>query len=201
MDVTEEWHFETKFDFIHVRMLGDMADKARLVQTIFDHLNPGGWIEFTEWIVLLQSPNHSFEGTEFHKWNLHLREGLRKLGSSIFYPSQYRPLLQRTGFEGISETKHDAPTNACYPGNRLQKIGNMMTDNWKAIIEPLTMPVFTGALGWTPEQVKTLVDDVRNEIGDTRYHSFMTLLTVCGRKPRDGGVSSSSASTSTSTAQ
>ncbi|RFU24243.1 hypothetical protein B7463_g12096, partial [Scytalidium lignicola] len=194
MDVLEDWNLDTPFDFVHVRMLGDLSEKGRLVQTIFDNLNPGGWVEFTEWIVLLQSPNHSFEGTAFHRWNQHLR--LRKLGSSLFYPTEYKALLQDAGFEGISETKNGAPTNACYPGKRLQKVGTMMTANWKAILEPLTMPVFTGALGWTPEQVKSLLLEVRNEIDDTRYHSFMTLMTVCGRKPRDG-TSSSSASTST----
>lgn len=76
MDVTEEWHFDTKFDFIHVRMLGDMQDKAKLLQAIYDNLNPGGWVEITEWIVLLQSPNHSIESTAFYRWNLLLRQGM-----------------------------------------------------------------------------------------------------------------------------
>lgn len=76
MDVTEEWNFETKFDFIHVRMLGDIQDKAKLLQSIYDNLNPGGWIEITEWIVLLQSPNHSIESTAFYRWNLLLRQGM-----------------------------------------------------------------------------------------------------------------------------
>jgi hypothetical protein len=50
-----------------------------------------------------------------------------------------------------------------------------MTQNWLLILEPLTIPVFTQALGWSPDEVKSFLVDVRKEIGNTQYHSFMTL--------------------------
>lgn len=74
-DVNEEWDLNTTFDFIHVRMLGDVTDKERLIQTIYDNLNPGGWAEFTEWIVVLESPNNSLLNTSFYKWNELIRQG------------------------------------------------------------------------------------------------------------------------------
>ncbi|KUI56160.1 hypothetical protein VP1G_03451 [Cytospora mali] len=173
-DATDEWNLNTMFDFVHVRMLGDVPEKERLIQSIYDNLNPGGWAEFTEWIVVLHSPNHSLDNTCFEKWNQLIRQGkcffqpptsitnsdclgLKDLGSSLYYPTQYKPLLQKVGFENITETKNGAPTNACYPGKKLRKIGNMMTQNWIAILEPLTSPVLTNGLGWTPEDVKTLL--------------------------------------------
>lgn len=191
-DATGDWDLNTTFDFVHVRMLGDLAEKERLVQAIYDNLNPGGWAEFTEWIVVLQSPNNSLDNTSFQKWNRLISQGkycfktfiiptntdclgLEDLGSSLYYPTQYRPLLQRAGFESITETKNGAPTNACYPGKKLRKIGNMMTQNWIAILEPLTIPVLIDGLGWPDEQVKTLLANVRREIPDTKYHSYMTL--------------------------
>ena len=175
MDATEPWTLDTKFDLIHVRMLGDIPGKAQLLQSIYDNLNPGGWVEFTEWIVHLRSPNHSFQGSAFHRWNRLLHQGLHALGSSVHYVTQYRSLLRKAGFEKIVETKNAAPTNPCYPGKSLQKVGTMMTSNWMAVIEPLTIPVFTSALGWTPDQTHALLAEVKSEIGDTRYHSFMTL--------------------------
>jgi hypothetical protein len=75
MDVSQDWDLDTKFDLIHVRMLGDFAEKEKLLQACFDHLNPGGWVELTEWIVDLQSPNRSLEGTAFKRWNELLAEG------------------------------------------------------------------------------------------------------------------------------
>ncbi|KAJ4245552.1 hypothetical protein NW762_014061 [Fusarium torreyae] len=177
MDITHDWDFAGggSFDFIHVRQLGDIHDKKKLIQSTFDNLKPGGWAEFTEWIAILQSPNRSLNGTAFRKWNDLLEQGMHNFGSTLYYPNQFKPLLQETGFEHIIETRNGAPTNACYPGKKLQRIGHLMTQNWLLILEPLTMPVFTQALGWTPDEVKSFLVDVRREIGNTKYHSFMTL--------------------------
>ncbi|KAL2675684.1 hypothetical protein Neosp_011874 [[Neocosmospora] mangrovei] len=177
LDVTHEWDFTGggNFDFIHVRQLGDIQEKRNLIHKCFDNLKPGGWVEFTEWIAILQSPNHSLRGTAFRKWNDLLEQGMRQCGTTLYYPDKLKPLLQETGFEHIIETRNGATTNACYPGKKLQRIGHLMTQNWLLILEPLTMPVYTQALGWTPEEVKTFLADVRKEIGNTQYHSFMTL--------------------------
>ncbi|KAJ4006602.1 hypothetical protein NW752_002549 [Fusarium irregulare] len=177
MDITHDWDFEGggNFDFIHIRQLGDINDKKKLIQSCFEHLRPGGWVEFTEWIALLNSPDHSLRGTAFRRWNNLLEEGLQNFGTTLHYPEKFKPLLQETGFEPIIETRNGAPTNACYPGKKLQRIGHLMTQNWLLIIEPLTMPVFTQGLGWTPDQVHALLAEVRKEISNTKYHSFMTL--------------------------
>jgi SAM-dependent methyltransferase len=177
MDITHDWDFADggNFDFIHVRQLGDIPDKKALIQSTFDNLKPGGWVEFTEWIAHLHSPNHSLKGTALRRWNDLLEQGMRNLGTTIKYPNQFKPFLQEVGYERIIETRHGAPTNACYPGKKLQRIGHLMTQNWLLILEPLSIPVFTAGLGWTPEQVKLFLNDVRIEIANTQYHSFMTL--------------------------
>ena len=66
-DATEEWDFTEKFDFIHARMLGELPNKHRLIQEIYENLNPGGWAEFTEWAMIIRSPNRSLEGTALLK--------------------------------------------------------------------------------------------------------------------------------------
>lgn len=48
-------------------MLGELPDKHRLIQEIYDNLNPGGWAEFTEWVMIIRSPNRSLEGTALLK--------------------------------------------------------------------------------------------------------------------------------------
>ncbi|KAL2879815.1 hypothetical protein SGCOL_004859 [Colletotrichum sp. CLE4] len=175
MDITTDWNLGRQFDFIHVRMLGDIVEKERFVESIYRHLNPGGWVEFSEWIAILVSPDHSLEGTAFYKWNMLLQQGLHNMGRSMHYVSQYQPILEKSGFERMNLTKHAAPTNACYPGKKCQRFGTMMSNNWNAIIEPLSVPVFTIGLGWSEAQVLALVKKVRKEIDDPNYHSFMTL--------------------------
>ncbi|XEV03198.1 hypothetical protein FSHL1_008485 [Fusarium sambucinum] len=199
MDITQDWDFPGggNFDFIHIRQLGDINDKQKLIQSAFENLRPGGWVELTEWIAIVQSPNHSLDGTAFRKWNNLLEEGLNSFGTTLKYPETFKSLLLNGGFEPVIETRNGAPTNACYPGKKLQRIGHLMTQNWLLIIEPLTMPVLTQGLGWSTEQVLALLAEVRKEIGNTKYHSFMTLITVCAQKPWDGIPRSSSSNSAT----
>ncbi|KAH7150637.1 hypothetical protein DER46DRAFT_638571 [Fusarium sp. MPI-SDFR-AT-0072] len=98
MDITHDWDFTGggDFDFIHIRQLGDIQDKKKLV-------------EFTEWIAILQSPNHSLDSTAFRKWNDLLEQGMRSFGITLYYPNKFKPLLQETGFEHIIETRNGAP--------------------------------------------------------------------------------------------
>ncbi|RTE79010.1 hypothetical protein BHE90_006525 [Fusarium euwallaceae] len=192
MDITHDWEFNGNgnFDFIHIRQLGDVQDQRKLIKSSWDNLKPGGWVEFTEWIAILQSPNHSLRGTAFRKWNDLLEQGMRQCGTTLYYPDKLKPLLQEIGFEHIIETRNGAPTNACYPGRKLQRIGHLMTQNWLLILEPLSMPVYTTALGWTPDEVKAFLVDVRKEIGNTQYHSYMTLITICAQKPLNSSATS-----------
>lgn len=74
-DADEEWKFGSPFDLIHVRSLGEPANKRRLFKSIYDNLAPGGWVEFQEWLLHVQSSDKSVEGTAFQKWNVFLTEG------------------------------------------------------------------------------------------------------------------------------
>ncbi|KAH8195851.1 hypothetical protein TruAng_009981 [Truncatella angustata] len=59
-DALQEWKFGNMFDFIHVRNLGDFSPERRyLIEPIFQHLAPGGWVQFQEWVYSFKSGNHS----------------------------------------------------------------------------------------------------------------------------------------------
>jgi hypothetical protein len=193
VDATEPWRFEKKFDFTFVRMLGDVPHRGSFFKTIYDNLNPGGWAEFTEWIMILRSANRSTDGTAFERWNNLLREGKtcgptsggvlwltvstgsQNLGMPLTYSTKYKHELKKLGFERITERKYAVPINSWTPNQGLKRVGDLMTTNLLMAIDIITMPVFTQGLGWPQEAVETLLEDVRKEVGDTRLHSFTTL--------------------------
>ncbi|KAI8952413.1 hypothetical protein F4801DRAFT_230359 [Xylaria longipes] len=84
------------------------------------------------------------------------------------------------------------PVNPWPPGKQLQKIGTMMALNINTILEPMSLPIFTGVLGWSPDALESLLIEVRKEIADVKMHAFMTLFTVYAQKPRGEGSSGSS---------
>ncbi|KAI1760055.1 S-adenosyl-L-methionine-dependent methyltransferase [Hypoxylon sp. FL1150] len=196
-DVDEDWKFTRPFDFIHVRSLGEPADKSRLFQIIYDNLAPGGWVEFQEWILYLQSPDRSLEGTTLQKWNRLMAEGklgIKKLGRSLFYVLEYKNLLQQTGFRNIVELKYAVPTNTWPPGRQSQRIGSLQRTNTLQVIDVFSLGVFSQGLGWSKEALDKLLADVRKDIENTRIHSYSSLMTVYCQKP----PSSSAASLDTS---
>ncbi|KAI0166630.1 hypothetical protein GGR57DRAFT_32256 [Xylariaceae sp. FL1272] len=44
--------------------------------TMYDSLEPGGWVEFCEWIVAIQSPHNSLHETWFYRWAQHWEAGM-----------------------------------------------------------------------------------------------------------------------------
>lgn len=189
-DADEEWKFTRPFDFIHVRSLGEPADKHRLFRTIYDNLAPGGWVEFQEWILYVQSSDRSLEGTGLQRWNKLMAEGAKKLGRSLFYVLEYKSLLQRTGFQNIVELKYAVPTNTWPPGRQSQKIGALQRTNVLQVIEVFSFGVFSHGLGWSREALDKLLAEARKDIENTRIHSYSTLMTIYCQKPQSSPAAS-----------
>jgi len=56
-DAEDEW-IGSKYDYIHIRMLsGALKDWPAFLEKAYNHLNPGGWIELTEFEVWVHSQN------------------------------------------------------------------------------------------------------------------------------------------------
>lgn len=174
VDASQPWSFDQTFDFIHMRMVGELpSGKHSLFETMYEHLMPGGWIEITEWLVKFQSPNHSLN--LFNIWNKNFKRGLKKFGSSPAWALQWKAIMKNKGCLHITERRYPVPLNAWAPSKRLQKQGDMMAENVQTFLEGATMPVFTGALGWSHEQVQELLTGLKREIADTNVHGFLTL--------------------------
>ncbi|KAI1125067.1 S-adenosyl-L-methionine-dependent methyltransferase [Nemania abortiva] len=189
-DFTNRWPYESKFDFIHLRHLGGLPGED-VIASIYQNLSPGGWAEFTEWVVAIQSTSNSFTETSFYKWLTYWKAGLARVGQTVYYPLQYKQLLTEAGFKNVTERKYAVPVNAWPPGKSLQKMGTMMERNINIILEPMSNPVFIQILGWTPDAVQSLLSEVKKEIADLRMHAYMTLFTVYAQKPRESSSGSS----------
>lgn len=82
-------------------------------------------------------------------------------------------MMQRAGFARVTERKYSVPVNAWPSSPSLRQLGDMMTSNFLTILDAMSRPLFTGALGWSDERLDAFLDDVRKDIADTRIHSFM----------------------------
>lgn len=80
-DVSDEWTYAEKFDFIHGRaLLTCFADPAVVFKRAYDALEPGGYFEMQDIMFQPQSIDDTVKGTALEKWNSKLLEGARKIG-------------------------------------------------------------------------------------------------------------------------
>lgn len=71
----DEWHYEEKFDFIHMRYMGYVMDFRRVFTSMFDNLSPGGWVECHEWILDVKAANMDIKKTNIGQWCILLDQG------------------------------------------------------------------------------------------------------------------------------
>ncbi|KAH9896186.1 S-adenosyl-L-methionine-dependent methyltransferase [Xylariomycetidae sp. FL2044] len=186
MDITLPWTLgASRFDLIHVRMLGDLAAPVReeAFRSMYAHLNPGGWIECTEWVMRLRSGNNSTRGTRLDEWFRGVEKGLRIYGGSVDYVREWGKLMKAQGFQGVTEWKIPVPLNTWPPSKRLKKIGAMMTFNAQAFLDTVSEPILGQGLSWSQEDIDQLISESAKEIPDPSYHGYFDLFTIYGQKP------------------
>ncbi|KAH6658901.1 S-adenosyl-L-methionine-dependent methyltransferase [Truncatella angustata] len=184
-DALQEWKFGNMFDFIHVRNLGDFSPERRyLIEPIFQHLAPGGWVQFQEWVYSFKSGNHSLNGTTLKEYSDLLVRGTRQLrGGRNRSIVSFKSRMEIAGFQSITERKYPVPINPWPPKGKSKRLGAMMMQNMLQVVEPLSFATLVGGLGWSPEALDSYVSRVRDDLQNTDIHGYLILLTVYGQKP------------------
>ncbi len=83
-DAEDEWVYSYKFDYIHGRYICTfITDIPKLLRNIYDHLNPGGYVEIMETLMLMESIDNSLAGHALDRWGKLCREGMRRQTRSL----------------------------------------------------------------------------------------------------------------------
>lgn len=82
-DAEDEWaHFPDPFDYIHLRMVITCFQNPKVVmRRAYDHLRPGGWIEYQDTGVDIFCHDTSTLGTSIHRWLFMMKDGAKRLGT------------------------------------------------------------------------------------------------------------------------
>ncbi|KAK7906592.1 hypothetical protein PG985_016329 [Apiospora marii] len=83
--------------------------------------------------------------------------------------------MRKKGASDITVRRYPAPLNNWAPSKSSQAIGDLMTRNIRSILDTVTMPAFSKALGWSDDLVEKIVADCHQELLNPKYHPFMIL--------------------------
>ena len=168
--------FKQKFDFIHGRTLFScFKDPAAVIQSAYDALVPGGYLEFFDGLLPIECVDSSMDGTALGKWTPMCVEGAKNLGKDWTCTAKYKQYMKDAGFLDVKEIKYQWPTNT-WPKSRHQKVlGMWFQQDLLDGIHGMSMAVFTRGLRMTPEEVELFLVDVRKDITDRSIHAFLPM--------------------------
>jgi hypothetical protein len=174
-DVEDEWKYNHKFDYIHGRFLAlCFKDTATVFQNAFDALTPGGYFEMQD-ALTLTCIDSSGEGTQLMRWVSLMIEVATKLGRDWAKVTKYKSWMEEAGFVDVKETYFAWPTNIWPRGQHYKTLGVWAGADLKDGLEGFSMVALTRALGWTSEEVKALLADVRRDLDDRNIHAYLPM--------------------------
>ncbi|KAM7192133.1 S-adenosyl-L-methionine-dependent methyltransferase [Naviculisporaceae sp. PSN 640] len=183
-DAEDEWLYSERFDYIHLRMMFHcFKDHLKVMKSGLAHLRPGGYMEFQDWLPVLQSSDDSIRGTPLEMWSKLYIEGGAKLGRNMLAPKNYKRWMIEAGFEDVVETRLAVPGNPWPKGRENKRMGYLQMTNFLEGLHASTMTLFTKGLGWAPEEVEIFLVDMRKAIKDLGIHFYWTTVVVYGRRP------------------
>jgi len=184
----QEWVFDTKFDFIHSRMLMmGIHDWPKYFQQAWENLKPGGWVEVQEPLFPIGyvDDGNITADSPCLLWSNYIKDAAAKDGIDTLAPQQhFRTYLEKQGFVNIREQKVVWPCGPWSKGNREKVLGHWVLENTKIFLGGTVM-LFTKRLGWTKEAVDELVVKVKADMDNKKSHYFWEFYIYSAQKPED----------------
>ncbi|KAM3065323.1 hypothetical protein ACMFMF_011260 [Clarireedia jacksonii] len=184
-DITMPWTWhKDMFDFIFLRDLTfSIRDWPALIRQCYDHLKPGGWVEFESILGTLGCDDDTVPPDSKHReYDKYIREAARLWGTPVEDVASFKKWFEEAGFEAVVEKRYKIPSNPWPEDPRLKLIGAYELKNFLIGLEGMSIRGLKG-LGWTYEEITVFLDAVKEELKDRRRHSYHPFYAVYGRKP------------------
>ncbi|KAK8038669.1 hypothetical protein PG993_007080 [Apiospora rasikravindrae] len=208
-DAEEPWEFgPTRFDYVHVRFVFSCFNDPRFVmRQAFDHMAPGGWIEYMDSTTNFASMDGSIEGTTIEKWGELMRAGAALRGRDVDVTRFYKQWLEEIGckFPAVapfSKTCYDLEAD---PASRLEvvdvqerkfagvlgpwcrdprmkHVGRLGARNLYDNISGISYRLLE-AQGYSQKQIEEFATKFQADIVNPSIHAYCPLWVVYGRKP------------------
>ncbi|EME81678.1 uncharacterized protein MYCFIDRAFT_188664 [Pseudocercospora fijiensis CIRAD86] len=185
-DVTSDWLYPTKFDYIHSRSLQvGIKDWNKLLTEVWNHLEPGGWVEFQEYHWPFKSDDGTIEkfGPNFKLWNDGITAASEKAGTKLDAILRAPDLMKDMGFVDVQYLGSKWPVGNWVKGKKKKKIGTLFQQDMIDALEGVSMRMFTKLLGWKSEDVFKLIDDIKGELKEGKMHVYLPMDFVWAQKP------------------
>lgn len=175
-DAEDPWLFRQKFDFIHARLMaGSFKDFSKVIESCYDALAPGGWLELQDYVLPCEAADESYKGTDLDQWNQGMLKGAAALERPMDVADHYAGWMRNSGFTEVTQQQFIWQTNTWPKDPKLKEIGKWNVVNMLEGMSGFTMAIFTRGLGWRKEEVDVFVAKVRADMKDRGVHAYFRM--------------------------
>ena len=154
-------------------MGGSISDWPRLMQQAYDNLQPGGWLEVTDFETWATTDDNSLPpDSAYSEYQERLSEAATLFGKTMNISPQYKSLVEGAGFSSVVEEKYKAPLSPWPKDRKLRNLGRYLNVQMMDAIEPYSLALFSRVLKWEPERIQLLLAGVRNDLRNLNYHMY-----------------------------
>ncbi|KAK4213791.1 S-adenosyl-L-methionine-dependent methyltransferase [Rhypophila decipiens] len=184
-DIEDNWVHDDDFDFMHLRFVGvTLKDNCKLFRTIFENLNPGGWVESQELFPAIgcddESVKPNYPLKRFYKV---CSEALnKKYGFETHFVEHLPQDLEKVGFVNVERRIFHIPIGEWPKDTRLRRIGGYFREIlWDLVLAMAAKP-FVEA-GIPQAEIDEIVQGVAHTLGNKRFHAYVPVHFVWAQKP------------------
>ncbi|PHH89241.1 hypothetical protein CDD83_6432 [Cordyceps sp. RAO-2017] len=171
LDVEKDaWGLDHGFDYIHFRYVLSCFDDTRaVIGTAFDHLSPGGYVEFHDFVFSIVDLDGSFKGTALERWQAAVSRGAASVGRDLNKAVLYPGWCRDAGFVDVTETLFPLPFGTWVRGAAMKRLGEAAVRNIRALIGG-SLRSFLELAGLSKSEMEELIDEAMEDTRDPNIH-------------------------------
>lgn len=182
-DIEDPWVFQTPFDFVHLRTVFSCFDDPKAVlQTIYDNLEPGGWVEYQDTAMELTGSNAAADEymrtSALARWIDIFKHGLRSAtGRDPDVARMYRQWMVDVGFVDVVERPVLGAINSwpLDPEDRL--LGHFSRMDMEKVVDSSVKLLLAG--GMTQEELPLFKTALTWNLGDCNMRGYWIRRSHC----------------------
>lgn len=165
-------------------MAGAIKDWPRLMQQVFAHTKPGGWVEFQDFEMRFYSHHGEYRaGCPLDQWCTHLIEGLKSIGHEPEPGPKLKSWVEEAGFVNVHHELLPIPTGTWPKEKNLKEVGAFDMVQFLDGLESLSVRTLTGLRGFTMDEVTILLAGLRKDLKNPRLQAQHNFHVVYAQKP------------------
>ncbi|KAI8955088.1 S-adenosyl-L-methionine-dependent methyltransferase [Xylaria longipes] len=187
-DVEDPWiRVEpNSFDLIHIRMLnGSIENWPRLYRQIFQHLKPGtGLFEQVEidWRPQSDGDPRPLADSKLMEWSQKVHQGFARAGKKLEMDPNTKTILEDIGFS-VEHRKIPIAFNPWPEDEHKKEIARWFNLGLNQGLEALTFESVIHYLGYPEQEVRELIERVKEDICRREWRTYCTLHIYVARRP------------------